>query len=447
VKITGLGLINKIWSWGTDNPVKAIIITSVFVRLIIAALYQHITLYPDSDDYILLAERFLDLDLAGYEGQRSPGYPLLILLTGFSDVSLVILQSLAGICTLILTYKILLLSGIKEKISLIVTLVLSCYLPAVFFELAILTETVTLLVISFIFYLFLKLIKSKEYNMSSFLILSLLCGYMVLIKPFYILLPVLLVIILLWQSNTMKNIRGRYAMFLFIPLFVFLGWSYVNKVNTGYFVSSTFYGINLAQNCVSFAEKTTPEYKEIGDIYAKYRDNRVSDKEQAMVIWEAYPELEEKTGLAFPDLSKRLYDYSIATIKENPGAYLKQVFVSWRDFWKTSLYWEPYSFGVDNVAQVVLYVCYAERILLQLIKILFVLLIPLNFVYAIRRKDISPAFAISVIVLIASVLQAFMTYGTNSRYSFPFEMLMVISVVLNIKQYLAYRKTENRIKT
>lgn len=430
-----MSVTDKIWKWVGSNPIKTIIIAGLFVRLLVYALYQHITLYPDTDDYISLAERIHDFNLAGYEGERTPGYPLLICMTGFSDVLLAIFQSLIGLCTLIVVYKTMILSGIGKKYSLTITLLLSCYLPAIFFEVAILTESITLFIVTFILFLFFKLIKNKDYTFSSFLWLSLLSGYLVLIKPFYIFLPFLLVFLLLLSGNKMRGIWSRYAIFISVPLFLFLGWSYVNKMNTGYFVSSTYYGFNLAQNCVAFAENTAPEYSEIGEIYARYRDNRVSDKELAMTIWDAYPELEKMTALSLPDLSEKLYDYSIATIKENPVAYLKQVFISWSDFWKTSLYWEPYSFGISGASTPILYICYAERILLQLIKILFVLLIPFNIVFSIRKKKISPQLIISLVVLAASLLQAFATYGTNSRYSFPFEMFIVVSVALNLIQF------------
>lgn len=430
-----LNTIRNIWQWIENHPTKAIIIAGISVRIIIAILYQHITLYPDTNDYVILAERLLNFDLNGYEGQRSPGYPLFLAFSNISFVITIILQSLAGILTLALTYKLFLLNGINRKISLISTLIISCYLPSVFFDFAVLTESITLLCVSAIFYLYVSIYYKKSNNINYYLGLSLLCGYLVLIKPFYIFLPALLFLVLCIKGFSWKNLFKKYLVVLLIPAFIFLGWSYVNKVNTGYFVSSTFYGFNLAQNCVSFAEKTTPEYAEVGEIYAKYRDNRISDKEEAMVIWEAYPELKEKTGLSFPGLSRKLYDYSISTIKNNPADYLKQVFISWRDFWKTSLYYEYDSFATPHANNIILYICYAERIILQLIKILFILLIPYNIVSSIRKRKITPQLVISVIVLAASILQALVTYGTNSRFSYPFEILIMLSVILNVIIY------------
>ncbi|GAB6124082.1 hypothetical protein JCM30204_52320 [Dysgonomonas termitidis] len=344
-----------------------------------------------------------------------------------------------GVFALVIAYKTLLLLNVEKRIALVVTLFGTIYLPSVFFEFAILTETFTLLVVTLIFYIFFGIIKDKDSKPESYLWLSLLCGYLVLIKMFYIYLAILLFIILGLHCRSLRVIVRKYVLVLLIPLLVFLGWSYVNKLNTGLFVSSTFYGFNIAQNCVWFADNTTEEYKEIGDVYVRYRYESPKDKEIAMTIWEAYPELKARTGLSFPDLSKKMYDYSIATIKKNPGLYLEQVLISWRDFWKTSLYWEVYNFSVPESHVVVMYVCYAGRIVLQLVKILFVLLIPYNIIVAIRRRRLTPESIISLIVLFASLLQAFATYGTNSRFSYPFEILMVTSVLLNVLQYYQYR--------
>lgn len=425
----------NIYTWIEANPIKIIVFVGIFIRLLVTVLYQHITLYPDSEGYVQLAGRILKLDLAGYEGERSPGYPLLLAITGISYLLTVILQSIIGIFSSVITYKLCTLLGLGKRLSLVVTLCIVCYLPVVFFELAILTEAVTLLAILSTFYLYFSILKGKG-NVG---ILVLFCGILVLIKPFYIFLPVLLFGFLFFTHISAKKILSKYIYLLLTPLVLFLGWSYVNKLNTGYFTSTTFYGFNLAQNCVSFAEKTTPEYQEIGNIYATYRDSHNTDKEIAMTIWEAYPELKEKTALSFPDLSNKLYKYSIATIKENPVDYMKQVLVSWRDFWKTSLYWEYDSFKVPHANTVLLYICYAERILLQLIKILFVLLIPFYIIGSIRKRKLSSQFIISVTIFTASVLQALITYGTNSRFSFPFEVLMIISVILTFKGALYKR--------
>lgn len=424
----------NIQSWMENNPVKAIVFTAIFMRLLVAALYQHITIYPDSAGYIALAERILNLDFAGYEGERSPGYPLLLAATGISYLFTSVMQSVLGVISLIIAYKTAIIIGIGKKTSLLTILGLACYIPMIFFEFAILSESLTLLFILLTFFLYFSILQGKDKS-SYIWLLIITSSFLILIKPFYIILPILLFAFLFFSNLSIRKRISEYVFIVIIPIGLFLGWSYVNRVNTGYFTSTTFYGFNLAQNCVTFAEKTTPEFSEIGNIYAKYRDEVKSEKELAMTIWEAEPELREETGLSFPALSAKLYDYSIATIKKNPLDYLKQVFISWRDFWKTSLYWEYDNVAVAHAKDVILYICYAERIVLQLIKILFVLLIPYSIIRAVRDRKLSPPLIISIVVLTASVLQALITYGTNSRFSFPFEILIVLSVVANIATF------------
>ena len=43
-------------------------------------------------------------------------------------------------------------------------------------------------------------------------------------------------------------------------------------------------------------------------------------------------------------------------------------------------------------------------------------------------------FIIMSVIFMASVLQAILTYGTNNRFSFPFEFLIIISGLLYFKE-------------
>lgn len=424
--------IHNILSRLTKKPIYTIIFVGILIRLIIIALYQHVTVYPDSADYIELAKRLLNFNLNGYEGQRSPGYPLLLSLANTNLYLTAIFQSISGIITCIFIYKICIALNLAKRSSLLLAILSACYVPSIFFEYSILSESLTLLFITISFYILFRLLKENNPPIRYYLLLSFSCAFLVLIKPFYIYMAGLLFIFLIIHHITTKAVILKVLSVIILPSLIFVSWSAVNKVNTGYFTSTTYFGFNMAQNCVSFAENTTDEYRDIGNIYAKYRDNRDSSEyEIAMAIWEAYPELKDETGLSLPDLSNKLYKYSITTIKMNVTAYIKQAVISWADFWKTSLYWEYDSFEIPHANVILKYICYAERIILQLIKIMFVLLIPYHLIMFIRKKNLSPQLIISVVVLSASILQALVTYGTNSRFSFPFEMLIVISVALD----------------
>lgn len=431
----------KIRAWADNNPIKIIVGMSILLRLLLIILYRNITIYPDSADYIHLAERLVFFDLGGYEGECTPGYPLLISLSGLSLPVTIFLQNITGIITTVFLYKILLLINFRVRHALLLTMGVICYLPIIFFEFCILTETLTFFFITLTFYFLFGILYARRTGIISYIALCLTCSYLVLIKPFYIFLPVLLFIILIFHNRKRRVVIYRYLIIILFPIIVLTGWSYINYNNTGYFTPTTFYGFNMAQNCVSFAEKTPDEYKEIGRIYAKYRDARIaSGQETSMSIWDAYDELKESTGLSLPDLSAKLSDYSKATIIQNPLSYLKQVAISWADFWKTSLYWQYDKFVVPHANIALKYICYAERGIVQVLKCLFIVLIPYNLIKFWKKKRPNPQFVISVVVLTASLLQAFVTYGTNSRFSFPFEVLIITSVLINIYSWVKKRK-------
>jgi 4-amino-4-deoxy-L-arabinose transferase-like glycosyltransferase len=170
-------------------------------------------------------------------------------------------------------------------------LIFNSLVHIIFFETLILTETFTFFLISLLFYLLLKN-KFENSTLKQDLVLSFLLGFLTLVKPFYVFFPFLIFIAYLFNNLNLKKIISRKLVLFIFPLFTFFGWSYINKMNTGYFTSSTLFGFNIAQNCVYFAENTSPEFHKIGLIYAKYRDKNIREnKNVEMSIWDAHLEL------------------------------------------------------------------------------------------------------------------------------------------------------------
>ena len=430
-----------VFSFIKKNPIVFFVLYGITIRSTVLFFYKIPTLFPDSDGYIELAQKISTFSLQGYDGTRNPGYPLLISALNNSLQLTVFIQFIIGILTTILCYKISFLLLNNKRIAFLTTFLYSSLVHVVFFETAILTESFTFFLISYFFYFILK----NNFENSSFkqdLVLSFLLGLLILVKPFYIFFPFLIFIAYSFNNFNLKKIISRKVVLFIFPLITFLGWSYVNKMNTGYFVSTTLYGFNMAQNCVYFAEKTPDEYKVIGTIYAKYREKTIRENGNvAMSIWKAQIELSEKTNLSFVDLSNTLSQYSKATIKQNPIEYLKQVIVSWWDFWKTNLYWDETNFKSKNAKIFFEKLWYVEHFPLRLFKLLFLLTIPFQVFTFFKTKKINPVLLITLFIFCASILQAMVTYGTNSRFSYPFEFLIVVLVLAQIMNFLkVYKK-------
>lgn len=433
------------YRFGKDSAVFILVAFGVAYRLLLYFfINDKVLLVGDSDSYIFLAEKMKDFDFTGYNGERSPGYPLLIFLASGSLQLTVVYQHLLGIIASVFIYKSLLNFNLTSKLSLWITLFSQCFFNVYFFETAILTETLSLFLIVLVFYAFSK----KFLENTSFrtdLVFGLLLGFLTLVKPFYAFIPFVFYTFIVLREKRISYILNKRIIILLFPLMAYFGWSYVNKLNTGYFTSTTYFGLNLAQNCVFFAERTPEKYKWIGIPYAKHREILISNGESnpSMAIWSAYNEGEyDYRKMPFADLSGELGNYAIQTIQQNPKEYLNQVVTrSWFDFWRPTLpYYED---KIDPDKKPVLQkLWFIQRKIFNLIKFGFLLLVPVyTFIFFKNRKVTAELVAVTLVFSV-SVLQGLITYGTNSRYSFPFEFIMIAILAVFIKNNLFPSKNE-----
>ena len=416
-----------------------VILFAIFYRLLLKLfLFDEVIIANDSVSYLNLANKIADFNLIGYDGTRTPGYPILLLLAFNSVKTVVFYQHILGIITALLWYKTILNFRFSRKNSLWITLFLQFFLSLYFYESVILVESLCLFLISIVFYL----ISNDYINNKSFkvdIIMSFILGCLTLTKPFFVFIPfVIYGFIIIKNFNFKKIINPRISILLF-SLISYLGWSYVNKINTGSFTSSTYMGFNIAQNCVYFAEKAPKEYKWIYEPYAKRRDLILKkDKNQsaAMAIWEIYTiGVYDYKKLSFTELSNELGKYAVETIKNNPKEYFRQVITkSWFDFWKSSIAVNKNDFKSNDNQFIVFYIIwFIQNKILVVFKLSFLLLVPFYIYKFLKNRVITNELIIVAIIFTTSILQGLITYGTNSRYGFPFEYLIILIVILFIR--------------
>ncbi|MFA7445302.1 MAG: hypothetical protein WCY89_05095, partial [Flavobacteriaceae bacterium] len=410
-------------------------------RLILFLLFFSVTVYPMSNNFKFLTSILGNFAFENYTGERTFGYPLLMAFCLNNNYLLVFAQLLIGVFTWVFWYKTLLNVKFSPKISFYITLFSGSFIHIFLYETSVMLETVLLLVISWIFYLLSNGYLEKSNRKTDWL-MALLVAYLIMLKPFFVYVPFLIYGFSVLKDFRFKAFISHKIIIVLSGLFCYFGWSYINKLHTGHFVSSTFLGLNLAQNCVHFAENTTEEYRELGNLYAKHREIAIKEnKEPAMSVWYAGDEIKQLINIDyFPDYSAYLGEYAKATIALNKEQYIEQVItVSWVDFWKSDIYWEfiqpKYPF-VKPVLQNIWNI--QEKILIGL-KLIFILLIPWYIIRFICNRKITFALVVITFVLATSVLQAIVTYGTNSRYSYPFEYLMIIVVFLTF--FRSWRKS------
>lgn len=437
-------LINHRWlHFIKSREIRILIIVGLLFRFLLSLCYMNVSQFPDSSSFMVLAKRMLDFNLVDYTGERSPGYPLLLFFAfGFKPLA-ILYQFAIGILTSILWFKTLLNFDFNKKQAFWITLFMQSFIHVYFYETSILIETLSLFLISIVFYL-LTTNYLEEKNIKKDIFIGCVLGFLVLVKPFFAYIPFIIYGFSILKSFKIKNFISSKIILLIFPLMAYFGWSYVNKINTGYFVSTTYFGLNISQNCVHFAEKAPDEFATIREIYIKNREAAIAEKSDvAMSIWRAHQDLIDSTGLAyFPDLSNELGRFTKATIANAPNEYWHQViFISWIDFWKTFICWNPEQFMIVPAGTFLAFVWQIQTHILLLLKVLFVGLLPLYVIRFFKNKKFTIEILFYKIIFVSSILQAIVTYGTNAKYSYPFEYMMIILVLLELKRYRLFFQT------
>lgn len=454
-----------------QSPEFKIIVFCIFFRVVLFSLYGNkVSECPDSWAFNHLSEKISEQVSISYSnvfepnnvvpnqkiiiqnsiitkkessiGERSPGYPLLLFLSSSKYIT-VVFQFLLGIITALVWYKTLLALHFRKNFSILIVLLLQTYLSIFLYETFILVETTVLFIISIVFYFIADGYLTQKKSLKFEVFIAFLFGYLVLIKPFYVFIPCVLLGLRFLNNPKIKLNFDKKLLIILVSFSSYFGWSAVVEKYSGYFVSTTFFGLNKSQNCVYFAEKGLPEYKWIINPYVKHREIAIKEhKEVAMSIWYALNAGEFKDkNLTFPELSNELGKFAESTIKNNFGDYLHQVITkSWWDFWKAFDAKNVETFTNSTVDTVLTTIYSIQNYIITVLKFLF-LPVSLWFFYrCIRRKEFTFGLIASAVIWSVSIMQAVVTYGENARFSFPFEYLMVFVVLLFLKDQKVFSK-------
>jgi hypothetical protein len=434
-----IAFVTKVSTFLLKHPVAFILSYAIVIRVFILSFYQGYTIVPDSQNYIDLATLLSEFNL-NHRGQRTPGYPLLIAIANNKLQIVVWIQCLLGIVTTYFIYDITRLLSKRIPLALLIAFVTTSFLHVLYMELVILTETLTLFNLLFVFWHLIKY-RVLEANSSylNVLILALGCTSLYFVRPMFIYIPLLFAGFYLlknWNYNFKKTILQSIILCA-LPLLALYSWSSLNKRNINVFGSSYYLGINLSQNATLFFEKAADEHAIIRDIFVKHRDSLIihNPKKIQMSVWAAYDELLETTQLSPPELSHALGVIAKELFVQHPWLYLKQVGVSWKDFWFDRLFWKPQQITNSYIRSAFMGIwLYIQQYLSLCVHVLFV-------VFGIRKigsflkgkcRHFDSDLLIVVTVLAGSLAQALITYGSNGRFSFPYFPLIVYFVFINL---------------
>lgn len=387
----------------------------------------------DTGTYQLLADQIAGLDFQHYNGQRTLGYPLLILLAQNNYMILWVIQSILGFFTALLVYLLVRSHTGRWSWALAAGLLSLTALNLMFFEAAIVTETASAFLLAWVSYLFVRFIQGGC-RIRAALILGVMAAILVLTRPQFVFVILLLPLLILVFTHARAR-QAALVVFLMATVPV-LGWMAINKMTVGHFSLTTLLGYNLTNHSGSFIEYAPDEYSIIRDIYLKYRQQKLEQTgSHHMTVFWARQELLAASGLSEVELSSQLQKLSVELIKAHPGLYAKSVAKAWASFWMVPNYWELEKLGAVRLSEALHLIWAIQHPALRACNAFFLgMSVILTWQWLRHPEQASECYWVPLflcwLVMAVSVVQSLVEYGENPRYFIPTQPLVLAAVIM-----------------
>jgi 4-amino-4-deoxy-L-arabinose transferase-like glycosyltransferase len=417
-------------------PTIALVTVLIAARLIWNGLYPAIE-FPDSATYRTLARQIEAMSFAGYDGTRTPGYPLILILLRHHATAIVVFQQALGVLTAWLVCRLVMRFTGRTALAVATALIVGLSPNAMAFESAVLTETLAAFLVTAIVWLSCR-IHARGLTIAHAAWLGGALALIGLTRPNLLYLGPLVMLAVLWAERARRgSLRPAAVAAVVTPcLALTLAWCGFNHHQTGYFGPTTYTGYNLTQHAGGFMELAPEEHAVLRDIYLRHRAQvvRLRGTHAATVFW-AEPEMRRVTGMSFVALSRALGTMSIELFKAHPQRYAESVFKAYQRFWQVPDYvmrgqlrqaqaigWVDLALETNRLVHVHLIMAFMG---LGAIAVTRVAARPLRLL-----GPTWPLLMAGAAVMAGAVLQALVEYGENARYYAPFQAIVVALVAV-----------------
>ncbi len=441
-------MIKRLGSLSGRTWLMGVSVIALVERILLYLVYRPVS-YHDTASYFRSAQAILN-GWGGYDGTRTPGYPLFMALFG-TDERIYAAQLFLGFVTTLLLFHITWKISGRSWLAGLVALAHTLNPQQVFFEANLLTESLTTFSIILSLAFLVGMLYSKNPRLWKIMGLAILAGaaagWAALTRLLFFFLPVWMAFFLLVFWHTKPMYRWGGALLIVLSGVAVIG-VWVNFVNQHYHMlgMSTMTGFNLVQHTGLYFEYVPDKYAVIRDIYLQYRAERIAATgSPGNAIWDAIPALMKATGYSFNDLSRVLAKISFQLIIEHPWLYIKNVILGWFWFWKAPIYYLADSFRYAWLGNVAKWVNYIWRGVLILTNIGFVggsFLLLWKKSRRILRMD-NFLWLLLGFLWITSVVQTVLDHGDNPRFEEPVQSLVMLVVVYWISQLIMHLRKKN----
>ena len=388
----------------------------------------------DTLGYISTAKAIASFDFRRYDGRRTPVYPALLVLAGMDFDNVRLIQSMLGVAIAAMLFAIGWIRTRSVTTSLVVGLLGSLGVMELLYEQIIYSETLCTfwLVLSVLAYA--RIALADRRGALEYAVLGTSAAFAGMTRPMFLYLGPLYAALMMLSDRRIDAPKWRDTRLAIViaPTLVFaLGWSAFNKHTIGYFGVTTTTGFNLSNHSGAFMELAPAHYSKIADIYLRYREWQIQQMgSQTMTIWLAEGEMERKLDLSTVELSKQLTRMSLEMFAQHPLLYLDSVSRAWARFWGIGFYDFVRAYKTMVGGGFAYDALVALGSLQLAINAMFLAIAAYSIIrWLTGREGFGFDLGIIAIVLMGSVVQAFMEYGESVRYLAPLVPLTIYVAV------------------
>ncbi len=417
------------WVWGAG-----VVGLAVIERLLMVAFYAPVA-YNDTASYRRLADAIAK-GWAGYDGTRTPGYPVFMALVG-ADQKVYLAQLALGVMMTAAFFYLGYAITRRPLYGALAALAHTLNLGQLFFEADLITENLsTFFIVITSIGAFIWLTYPSRRKLLLALGIGTASALAALTRPLFIYLPVWVALfIALSLKDKVLKIRWLPLFAVLTPaLFLIGGWVFYINHNYHMLSLTTMNGYHLVQHTGNFFEYVPDRYAALRDTYLRYRQQRIAQYgTQGNTIWDAIPEMQRVSGLSFYDLSRRLQTISIDLILHHPDLYLKNVVSGWWMFWRAPFYWSPGGIPWAWLRGALQGLVTLERLILFGFNMLFLVASGLVAFWRKFRQScqLTPfAWLVWSVIWLASIMQTLLDHGDNPRFLVPLQTWVLLWVML-----------------
>jgi Dolichyl-phosphate-mannose-protein mannosyltransferase len=318
------------------NGRNLVVVTLVGVLLRVALLINYRpSLVPDSQSYFTVAHELGALNLTHYDGERTPGYPLLLLGVHYSLTAAACVQGALGICTSLLLYWIVITIGGSRRAALVAALLFTSSFEILDVERYVTTEALDCFLVTATTAVALRLAVSDRHRTGFALMLGALFALACLVRPDAVSVVVVLTggILYAWRREQRNgpnpqrhSVRRHFAFGLLIllpPAVALSGWAAVVNSTTGQPTVTTITGMNLIDHIAPVVAPESGRDHTLTELFVSWRARRERDTGSFFdTSWSAAPAMRKATHLDLPRLSTRLEHIALTLMARQPLQYL-----------------------------------------------------------------------------------------------------------------------------